>query len=107
MENSRIEFLEKSLAERSGEPFLRYALALELANGGRQEEAWKHFEVLLAEHPDYAAAYYQAGTLLARLGRRSEAKEIFLRGVEVTARQGNPHARGELEAALADLADAP
>ncbi len=107
MENSRIEFLEKSLAGRPGEPFLRYALALELSSGGRPEEAWNHFEKLLQEHPDYAATYYQAGTLLARLGRRSEAKEILLRGVEVTTRQGNLHARGELEAALADLADAP
>jgi tetratricopeptide (TPR) repeat protein len=103
MENSRIEFLEKSLTERPDEPFLRYALALELSNGGRLEEAWKHFEILLAQHADYAATYYQAGRLLDRMGRREEAKHVMTRGLDVTARQGNTHARGELEAALEDL----
>jgi tetratricopeptide (TPR) repeat protein len=105
VEDSRIEFLEKSLLERPGEPFLRYALALELSNGGRLEEAWTQFARLLQEHPDYGASYYQAGKLLVQLGRYGEARAILTRGIEIAGRQGNLHARGELEAALADLPD--
>jgi Flp pilus assembly protein TadD len=103
MENSRIEFLEKGLLERPNDLFLRYALAMELLNSGRLEEAWKHFAMLLEKNADYSATYYQAGMLLARMGRREEARRVSSRGVDVTRQQGNAHAAGELEAALHDL----
>jgi tetratricopeptide (TPR) repeat protein len=103
MEQTRIEFLEESLRSDPNSAFVRYALAMEFVNAGRSEEAWRHFEHLLTHHPDYSAAYYQAGKLLARSGRHEEARQVLARGIEVTGKQGNLHARSELEAALEEL----
>ncbi len=107
MDNTRIEFLNETLKARPDEPFLHYALALELARSGRSEEAWTHFEILLNEHPQYLATYYQAGIWLARLGRIEQARRTLARGVEVARQQGNAHAVGELEVALKDQGAEP
>jgi len=100
MDNERLQFLRDALAANADDTFARYALALEFARGGEPAQAWEHFRYLLDHHPDYSAAYYQAGTLLADQGRTGEARDIFRRGVEVTRRLGQNHARSELEAAL-------
>jgi tetratricopeptide repeat protein len=50
--------------------------------------------------PDYIASYFHAGQTLEKLGRSEEARAIYLRGIEVTTRKGDQHARSELEAAL-------
>jgi len=107
MEQTRIEFLTESLGSDPNNAFLRYALAMELMNAGRSEEAWKHFEHLLTHHPDYSATYYQAGKFLAGSGRREEALGVFTKGVEVTGKQGNLHAQSELTAALEELRGGP
>lgn len=104
MEKTRVEFLEEALQTDPDDTFARYALALELSNSSKPDEAWRHFEYLLTHHPDYSATYYQAGMFLARQGRREEAQRILAQGIEVTRRQGNLHAQSELQAALDDLA---
>jgi hypothetical protein len=37
---------------------------------------------------------------LERLGRLDEAREVYAKGVEVTVRTGNEHARSEMQGAL-------
>jgi predicted Zn-dependent protease len=103
MEKSRIEFLKESVEAKPEETFIRYALAMELSKYGDPEDAWQHFNYLLAHHPDYSPTYYQAGAFLARQGRVEEAKQVLAKGIEVTARQGNLHAQSELQAALDQL----
>lgn len=103
MDKTRSEFLAEALKVNPDDTFARYALALELSNCGHADEAWQHFEYLLKNHPEYSATYYQAGTFLARRGRREEAQKILAQGIEVTQRQGNRHAESELQAALEDL----
>lgn len=103
MEKTRLEFLYETLAAGPENTFARYGLAMELQNAGQPAEAWEHFEYLLTHHPEYAATYFQAGTLLANMGRREEARKVLYRGIEVTGRQGNAHAQSELQAALDDL----
>lgn len=82
---------------------MRYALALELTNSERPEQAWEQFAYLLDRHPDYAATYLQAGMYLVKRGNLLEAQNVFQKGIEVTRRQGNLHALSELEGALEDL----
>jgi len=105
MDETRVQFLEEAIRRSPGDSFARYALALELLNSGKTDEAWKHFEYLLENNPDYAATYYQAGMLLVKQGRGSEARQVFQRGIEVTGKQANRHAQSELQAALDSLAD--
>jgi Flp pilus assembly protein TadD len=100
MENERVAFLRQSLTANPEDTFARYALALELTRAGQPGEAWEQFQYLLEHHPDYSAAYYQAGTLLASQGRTDDARQVFTQGVEVTRRLGQKHAESELMAAL-------
>jgi tetratricopeptide (TPR) repeat protein len=99
-DKSRVEFLRETLRTDPGNTFIRYGLALELAQYGDPNEAWQHFEYLLTRHPEYSATYYQAGMFLLNLGRREEAQKTFAKGIEVTGQQGNLHAQSELQAAL-------
>jgi Flp pilus assembly protein TadD len=103
MEKTRLQMLQETLQASPENAFLRYGLAMELKNAGRAGEAWQHFEHLLTHHPDYWATYLHAGTLLVKMGRREEARQVMSRGLELTTRLGNSHARDELQAALEDL----
>jgi tetratricopeptide (TPR) repeat protein len=103
MEKARAQFLEETLQSDPDNAFVRYALAMELANSDQSAEAWHHFERLLARHPAYSATYFQAGKFLVKQGRIQEARKVFAQGIEVTGSQGNLHAQSELQAALDEL----
>lgn len=103
MEKTRLQMITEALQASPENAFLRFGLAMELKNAGRDDEAWKQFEHLLAHHPDYWATYLHAGMLLVKMQRRDEARQVMARGVEVTGRLKNSHAQSELQAALDDL----
>lgn len=103
MAKDRLEFLRDIVQKKPDDTFARYGLAMELSKSGDPAEAWEHFEYLLTHHPDYSAAYYQAGMFLLRQGRREEARKVLAQGVEVTRRQSNLHAQSELQSALDEL----
>jgi len=105
MTKSRLEMLEEFTRERPTDSFSHYGLALEYANAGRDDDALATFRKLLGFNPNYTAAYFHAGQLLARLGRADEAREMFQRGMEVASRNGDFHTHSELEQALHDLAN--
>jgi tetratricopeptide (TPR) repeat protein len=104
MPPTRAELLQGFIAQRPQDPFPKYALALELKNGGELARAWEMFQALLAGHPEYTATYLHAGNTLLALGRRDEARDVYTRGITVCGRVGDAHARGELETALAAVA---
>ena len=95
--------LEGFIRQKPADPFPRYALALELKNAGRLDEARTTFEELMTVAPDYTATYLHAGNVLVALGRADDARQIYRRGIEVCSRRGDSHARGEIEGALAAL----
>ena len=66
------------------------------------DKAIAEFEALLGHQPAYAAAYYHGGQTFEKLGRLDEARDYYRRGLAVV---GDPHARGELQAALDILGD--
>jgi len=53
-----------------------------LRRRGRSEEAIEHFRRSIAIIPDYAAAHYNMGNLLARTGRYPEAVAAYRSAVE-------------------------
>jgi tetratricopeptide (TPR) repeat protein len=73
MANERLEQLQAMLADEPGDPFLRYAIALEHKRAGAMERAAEELHGLLLEDPKYIACYYQLALILADLGRTEEA----------------------------------
>jgi tetratricopeptide (TPR) repeat protein len=104
MAPSRIEMLLGFIAQKPSDPFPRYALALEYKNADRLDEARGVFSELMSLCPDYTATYLHAGELLSKMGLKDDARAVFRTGISVSAKQGDTHARGELEGALSALA---
>jgi predicted Zn-dependent protease len=102
---NRIEQLQSFIAERPEDPFPRYGLALELKGQGRLEDAHRTFTELIERFPDYTAAYFHAGAVLVGLGRKKDAAQMYRTGIEACALKRDFHAKGELEAALADIGE--
>lgn len=100
MSTSRLEALRGLAAQDPKNTFVRYGLAQELANQGQLEEAVQEYQTLLADSPDYSAAYYHGGQALEKLGRLDEARKVYQQGIEATTRTGDAHTRSELQAAL-------
>jgi len=100
---TRRQMLEEFVAANPQDAFSLYGLAMECVSSGDDQTALGHFEKLVAGHPDYLAAYYHYGQLLARLERNEEARKILSTGIVVAQKAGNSHARDELQTALSDL----
>jgi Tfp pilus assembly protein PilF len=100
MGKSRKEQLEAMLAGEPNDPELRYFLAMEHASAGDSEAAARQLLDVIAAHPDYVAAYLQAGQVLGRLGREEEARAVFQRGIASARQKGDLHAAGEMEGFL-------
>lgn len=100
MATTRLEILKNMVAQNPADSFSRYGLAMEYRNAGDLEAAIAEFRALLGMNPDYAAAYFHGGQTLEKLGRAEDARELYRRGIEVTSRKGEQHAREELQAAL-------
>jgi cytochrome c-type biogenesis protein CcmH/NrfG len=99
----RLAMLQQIAAQKPGDPFPRYALAMELKKLGRHDEAWAAFSALMADQPAYVPSYLMAGGLLAQMGRRQQAASVLMRGIEAARAAGDAHALSELEAARAEL----
>jgi predicted Zn-dependent protease len=99
----KIEGLKEILALDPKNSFARYGIAMELARGGSIDEALAEFNVILANDPDYTAAYFMAAQTLTNAGRTPEAIERLKAGVACAARAGNRHALSEMQAMLDEL----
>jgi tetratricopeptide (TPR) repeat protein len=99
---SRIEQLQQLLTQDPASVFARYGLAMAYVQEGELERATVEFDSLLRNEPGYAAAYYHGGQTLEKLGRFDEARNYYRRGLDAAR---DPHARGELQAALDILGD--
>lgn len=100
----RVAQLREFIRTSPNDPFPRYGLALEYKNTGRLDDAARTFAELIENFPDYTPAYLHAGNVLLALRRRDEAVAVYRAGIEACNRKKDFHAKGELEAALADVA---
>ncbi len=99
----RESMLRKFIDQKPDDPFPRYALAIELMNGGRAEDAVTVFAALVERIPGYVATYLHYAATLGKLGRRDEARSVLGAGIERARAAGDGHALGELQGALAAL----
>lgn len=100
---TRRQMLEEFVAKKPDDAFSRYGLAVECMNGGDAAAADSHFRIVIQNNSDYVPAYLMYGQLLAREGRKEEAKQVLSNGIAAATRKGNSHARSEMEALLLDL----
>lgn len=100
----RIATFKSFISRTPTDPFPRYGLAMEYKGSGKLADAWIAFEELMASFPDYVPTYLMAGGTLVALGRQTDARSVFERGIEVAGKRGDLHAKKELESALAELA---
>lgn len=101
---SRKQQLEAMLAEEPNDAFLRYALAMEYASAGQDEEAARRFLELIELAPLYVPTYLTTARTLLRLGQDEEARGILHRGIPIARQQGEGHAAEEMEGFLASIA---
>lgn len=104
MPSTRLEILKSMVEQNPTDAFARYGLAMEYRNSGDLESAVAEFRTIMANNPDYSPAYFHGGQTLERLGHLEEARAVYQKGVEVTVRIGNEHARSEMQGAL-DMLD--
>lgn len=102
--STRREQLEALLKDDPNDPFLRYALALELESAGEVDEAIAHLQAMIRDFPEYVPAFLQVGQLLAKAEKNEEAKEYLHQGMHVAFKVADHHAYSEMEALLASLA---
>jgi predicted Zn-dependent protease len=100
---TRRQKLEEFLLQNPNDAFSRYGVALDCFRQGDLPAADAHFQLLLQKNPDYVPAYQMYAQMLAQNNRLEEAKAALTKGVEAAIRQGNQHARSEMESHLADL----
>ena len=99
----KIAGLKEILALDPKNSFARYGIAMELASRGEIEAALSEFTTLLANDPDYTAAYFMSAQTLTNAGRTSEAIERLKAGISCAARSGNTHALSEMQGMLDEL----
>jgi tetratricopeptide (TPR) repeat protein len=102
--SSRANALRALLEQNPNNSFARYGLALDHANNGDLEGAVTEFRAVIANYPNYCAAYYHGGQTLEKLGRTAEAADLYRQGIDAATRAGDGHTRSELEAALSLIA---
>jgi predicted Zn-dependent protease len=100
---TRRQKLEEFLASNPNEAFSRYGIALECIREGDLPAAESHFRTLLEANPDYVPGYQMYAQMLAQNNRADEAKVALSKGIASAIRQGNQHARSEMEALLSEL----
>ncbi len=101
--DERLAAFQKFAAAKPDDPFTRYALAMQLRSMERLDECVAEFRELARRAPDYVPTWLMLGQALESLGRTGEAAQAYRDGIAVAGRQGNNHARGELEDALGQL----
>jgi predicted Zn-dependent protease len=101
--SSRREQLQKLIADDPGDPFPRYALAMELEADGDTTGAVEMLRGLVADFPEYVPAFLQAGQLLLKQDNPDEARGILKMGMDVALKVADMHAYAEMEALYLSL----
>lgn len=92
----RIAFLRNLQKEDPEDPFLHYAICLELKKTNHPE-THPSFEKLLNKFPEYLPAYYQMALFLAEAGQANHAISTISKGIDLAVRQNELHALSELK----------
>lgn len=100
MRNKKIETLRYLVEKNPNNPLNRFGLANEYFKDEMYQEAIEEIKTYLSLKDDEGAAYRTLGEALLKLGRKEEAKEAYLKGIEVANKHGHPGMAEEFEETL-------
>ena len=95
MKNSLLQNLIAFYEEDPNDPFNIYALALEYQKSD-SSQAEVYFDILLSQHPDYLATYYNAAAFFAALEKNEKAEIIYQKGIDLALNINNSKTHQEL-----------
>lgn len=104
MQQNRLEQLLKFLTESPDDDFLNYALAMEYVGLSDLDNALKLLLNLQEKNPEYLATYYQLGKILELKSDIEEARNMYIKGLELAIKQKEKKTAAELQSAI-DLLD--
>ncbi|MEM1012856.1 MAG: tetratricopeptide repeat protein [Planctomycetota bacterium] len=96
--------LSRHLERDPGDPFLRYAMAMEHKKAGRLDEALDWFGKTLEADETYCYAHYQIGQVHEQREDNDAASAAYEKGIAAAKKHNDAHAAGEMQVAL-DLLD--
>ncbi|MCF8341012.1 MAG: tetratricopeptide repeat protein [Chitinophagaceae bacterium] len=99
----RIEKLIAFLAQNPADAFVQHALALEYIKIGNAKQAEEIFKSIIQNEPQNTGTYYHLAKLLTATGNKTEALEVYEKGIEICKQVGDQHALRELLNAYEDL----
>lgn len=97
---AKIDQIRKMLAADPNDVLLNYALAMELLNASRPDEALAQFDKVLAIDPTYSAGYMQKAKALIGLNRHDDARSVLRQGIAAAEQRGDFHAKDKMEELL-------
>lgn len=100
--STRLEQLKKYYESEPNDTFIIYGLAMEYWKIDLDKSRY-YFELLLQNHSDYLATYYQLGHLYEELEEMDLAKETYNKGIELAEQLQNQNTLRELKNALQEL----
>jgi tetratricopeptide (TPR) repeat protein len=96
MTMNRREKLQEMLKASPQDPFLHYGLAMEDRRAGNLDGALAGLATAIACDPNYVAAYFHRGQILAEQQDVDGARQILRDGIAVARRVGDAHAAEEM-----------
>ena len=102
---SRMAQLLEMLKSEPNDPFLNYALAVELAKLGQIDTAIDKLEALIANNEDYLGTYYMLGKIYEQALQTEKAIVTYKKGIEIAKKHKNKKTLAELKEALLMLED--
>ena len=101
--SERIHDLLELLAEEPDDAMLRLMLGKEHLAAGDAAAALPHLEHAVASDPQYSAAYRELGLVLEKLGRTTEAEDVYARGIAIADAAGDLQTAKEMTVFLQRL----
>lgn len=96
----RKDIIKKLLLTTPEDPFLHYALALEMEKSGDLPSAVEILSSLKQSQPTFLPLYFRLGTWLERLGKTKNAIEIWQEGLILAHKQADNKTYKEIAAAI-------
>ncbi len=101
--NNRLQSLLAMYEKDPRDSFLIYGIALEYIAQEDYEKAEQYFKSLLEQDPGYVPLYIQYAKLKENQSKIEEAKELYMKGIEIADSAGDSHSASEMEEFLNEL----